>query len=125
MEKDKKLFSKKKNKSSTLLLSSTATRDPNGDFKVQIFQDGLEEKNSNGSSYISFDFDLKFSFSLAPPHIRFERNEETATYKLKSSEEVEKWRNVLKKLLNQRGFHEQFKPFKKIGKGNFASVYLV
>ena len=26
--------------------------------------------------------------------------------------------------LNQRGFHEQFKPIKKIGKGNFASVYL-
>jgi serine/threonine protein kinase len=26
--------------------------------------------------------------------------------------------------LNQRGFHEQFKPKKKIGKGNFASVYL-
>lgn len=26
--------------------------------------------------------------------------------------------------LNQRGFHELFKPIKKIGKGNFASVYL-
>jgi calcium-dependent protein kinase len=26
--------------------------------------------------------------------------------------------------VNQRGFHEQFKPKKKIGKGNFASVYL-
>jgi serine/threonine protein kinase len=30
----------------------------------------------------------------------------------------------LKGKLNQRGFHEQFKPIKKIGKGNFASVYL-
>ena len=27
--------------------------------------------------------------------------------------------------LNQRGFHEQFKAKKRIGKGNFASVYLV
>ena len=27
--------------------------------------------------------------------------------------------------INQRGFHEIFKPIKKIGKGNFASVYLV
>ena len=28
------------------------------------------------------------------------------------------------KKLNQRNFHELFKPIKKIGKGNFASVYL-
>ena len=27
--------------------------------------------------------------------------------------------------LNQRGFHELFKPLKKLGKGNFASVYEV
>lgn len=27
--------------------------------------------------------------------------------------------------LNQLGFHEHYKPLKKIGKGNFASVYLV
>ncbi len=31
---------------------------------------------------------------------------------------------MLRGKLNQRGFHEQFKPKKKIGKGNFASVYL-
>ena len=86
MEKEKKLFSKKKNKSSPLLLTSIATRDPNGELKVDISQEGLEEKNTHGSTFIPFDFDLKFSFSLVPPHIRFERNEETATYKLKSSE---------------------------------------
>ena len=34
------------------------------------------------------------------------------------------WRNILRRYLNQIGFHEQFKPIKKIGKGNFASVYL-
>jgi calcium-dependent protein kinase len=34
------------------------------------------------------------------------------------------WRGILKQYLNQVGFHEQFKPIKKIGKGNFASVYL-
>lgn len=32
---------------------------------------------------------------------------------------------ALKLKLNQRGFHEQFKALDKIGKGNFASVYLV
>ena len=35
------------------------------------------------------------------------------------------WRDVLSPILSQRGFHELFKPIKKIGKGNFASVYLV
>ena len=34
-------------------------------------------------------------------------------------------RNFLASRINQRGFHELFKPIKKIGKGNFASVYLV
>ena len=27
------------------------------------------------------------------------------------------------KKLNQKGFHEMFKPIRKLGKGNFASVY--
>lgn len=27
-------------------------------------------------------------------------------------------------MINRRGFHNLFKPMKKIGKGNFASVYL-
>ena len=35
------------------------------------------------------------------------------------------WRDHLKHYLNQKGFHETFKAIKKIGKGNFASVYLV
>lgn len=38
--------------------------------------------------------------------------------------DLEEWRSILKGKINQRGFHEQFKPIKKIGKGNFASVYL-
>lgn len=27
--------------------------------------------------------------------------------------------------LNQRGFHKIFKPLKKIGKGTYASIYLI
>jgi serine/threonine protein kinase len=34
-------------------------------------------------------------------------------------------RNHLNKLINQKGFHVQFKPVKKLGKGNFATVYQV
>lgn len=34
-------------------------------------------------------------------------------------------RGHLGRFLNQKGFHTQFKPTKKLGKGNFASVYQV
>lgn len=29
----------------------------------------------------------------------------------------------MKKRMNQKGFHEMFKPSRKLGKGNFATVY--
>ena len=32
---------------------------------------------------------------------------------------------VLKTKLNLQGFHEEFKPFKKIGEGNFAKVTFI
>ena len=38
---------------------------------------------------------------------------------------IECWTLHLSKLINQRGFHELFKPIRKLGKGNFASVYEV
>ncbi len=41
------------------------------------------------------------------------------------NDDQEQWRDILKRHLNQIGFHEHYKPIKKIGKGNFASVYLV
>lgn len=56
--------------------------------------------------------------------IKLERGKETCVYGLSTESEVETWRNILKQKINQRGFHEQFKPIKKIGKGNFAAVYL-
>lgn len=62
---------------------------------------------------------------MKPPFIKFERYESTVKYELENEQEVLRWRRVLQDRLNQRGFHEQFTPIKKIGKGNFASVYLV
>lgn len=73
---------------------------------------------------IEYDFDLKFAFSKEPMEIKLERGKETCVYGLTTESEVESWRNILKQKVNQRGFHEQFKPIKKIGKGNFAAVYL-
>lgn len=73
---------------------------------------------------MSFDFDLKYGFTISPHTITFQKQEEKAQYTFKSESDLQACRQILKGKLNQRGFHEQFKPKKKIGKGNFASVYL-
>lgn len=71
-----------------------------------------------------FDFDLKFAFTASPAAIIFEKQDERCQYTLKNQADLKACREILRGKLNQRGFHEQFKPKKKIGKGNFASVYL-
>ena len=38
--------------------------------------------------------------------------------------QLEKWEIELKKYMNQFNFHELFKAEKRLGKGNFATVYL-
>lgn len=74
---------------------------------------------------MTFDFDLKFGFKQETKEVFFEKGDTKLTYQLSSDDDVLTWRTVLKHRLNQRGFHEQFKALDKIGKGNFASVYLV
>ena len=71
-----------------------------------------------------YDFDLKFSFTTSPLSLTMEKQDEKVYFNLRSEADLQTIRDVLKEKLNQRGFHEQFKPKKKIGKGNFASVYL-
>ena len=72
-----------------------------------------------------FDFDLKFGFKPETKQFFFEKGDSKLTYQLATEDELTLWRTALKLRLNQRGFHEQFKALDKIGKGNFASVYLV
>ncbi len=74
---------------------------------------------------MNFDFDLKFGFKPEGREVFFEKGDTKLTYQLNSEEDISTWRLFLKIRLNQRGFHEQFKALDKIGKGNFASVYLV
>ena len=59
-----------------------------------------------------------------PFGLKFERAEEVFYMYSDNVGMLKEWRNVLAKKLNQRGFHQLFKPIRKIGKGNFASVYL-
>ena len=68
-----------------------------------------------------FTFDIRFMIS--DDKITFLENENDISFELVQKDKI-CWRNVLKQFLNQTGFHQQFKPIKKIGKGNFASVYL-
>lgn len=88
MEQTKKLFAKKKLKKSKILHESKVIRDPVGEIKVELTEIGLEEKSANGWSSITFDFDIKFSFTLSPPTIRLEKEEENAVFQLASEAEV-------------------------------------
>ena len=107
-----------------LLLSTTVRKAQEGDISVQIHEHCIIEASSKGKLYMAFDFDLKFGYLANPPSLYFEKESAKSTFEVKSGAELQQWRDVLKSKLNQRGFHEQFKPKKKIGKGNFASVYL-
>jgi serine/threonine protein kinase len=63
-------------------------------------------------------------FGIKEGVITFEIGQNSLSFNLTKNDDKE-WKSILKKHLNQKGFHETFKPIKKIGKGNFASVYLV
>jgi serine/threonine protein kinase len=107
-----------------LLLSCPAHRTPEGELTLTLYEYCLVEASSRHRQAMPFDFDLKFAFTISPPSLTFEKGEERASYVLMSEADLQACREVLRGKLNQRGFHEQFKPKKKIGKGNFASVYL-
>lgn len=107
-----------------LLFTCQAARQDEGDVTVALYERCLVESSLRSKTYLVFDFDVKFAFATAPPSISFEKNEHKASYVLRSASDLQQWREILKSKINQRGFHEQFKPKKKIGKGNFASVYL-
>ena len=78
-----------------------------------------------GKLFIHFDFEVKYEYKASACIFVFEKEGEKWRYLLSSKQEAELWREALRPRLNQRGFHEQFKAKKRIGKGNFASVYLV
>lgn len=107
-----------------LLFTCSAIKAPDGEITLYLHEHCLIEGSSKKKHTMPFDFDLKYAFTASPPTLTFEKQEERAQYSLKSDSDLQTCREILRGKLNQRGFHEQFKPKKKIGKGNFASVYL-
>lgn len=107
-----------------LQLTLSASKTGEGETTIHLYENCLVDASSKKKMTMPFDFDLKFSFTISPPILSFEKQDETVKYELKSESDLRACRELLRGKLNQRGFHEQFKPKKKIGKGNFASVYL-
>ena len=111
-----------------LLLTCSATHSSDSEISLSIHENCLIETSSKKKQVMPFDFDLKYGFTISPPTITIDKQsdkgDEKVEFTLKSELDLQACREILKNKINQRGFHEQFKPKKRIGKGNFASVYL-
>jgi len=59
-----------------------------------------------------------------PKGIKFDKSGASCELFCTDEKILFKWRDALRNIMNQRGFHELYRAHKKIGKGNFASVYL-
>ncbi|KAL4468378.1 hypothetical protein ABPG72_012272 [Tetrahymena utriculariae] len=100
----------------------------------------FDEKNSDHpKGYVNIDFDMHFevirqktdkkdnspsSIIGQPKGLRLDKFNAKTEITTNDESLILKWRDILRNKINQRGFHELFKAHKKIGKGNFASVYL-
>lgn len=91
---------------------------------------------ANKHKMIALSFETKFQLLRHPVEERYklgtpyglklerERTKHTITLNLDNVDTLKKWRDFLAGRINQRCFHESFRAHRKIGKGNFASVYL-
>ncbi|CAD8056637.1 unnamed protein product [Paramecium sonneborni] len=114
------------------------------DTQIQLFQDSDQQKPYK---QLTINFEYKFQVLRAPPllinpslsekkgenivslgeilAIRFLRENVDKWSEFRGSvSDLEQLRQFLGKKMNQTGFHQYFKVYKKIGKGSFASVYL-
>lgn len=80
---------------------------------------------------IPLDFGCRVTFLTESPSgetiqgFKIEKKEESYSLFTKDLVGMDQVKTFLKRQVNQSGFHETFKALKKLGKGNFAHVYLV
>ena len=74
----------------------------------------LRTKTSGEEKTLGTPFGIKFICEGTEPQYFYSDN----------IKEIEKWEVELRKCMNQFNFHELFKAEKRLGKGNFATVYL-
>ncbi|CAK81836.1 unnamed protein product (macronuclear) [Paramecium tetraurelia] len=107
---------------------------------MKVFQP--QDLQQQPKKYIHLDFDIKFEIlrenqvkqgdeddslgQIKGISLIKDLGNETITYKkyLGGEKIIKQWREYLSNRINQWQFHQMFKVYKKIGKGNFASVYL-
>ncbi|CAD8058198.1 unnamed protein product [Paramecium sonneborni] len=100
----------------------------------------ISKRDSQANKCIKLEFDTKFEILrqaipkkeddddiLGPiVGLQFLRDCDEKMIKLRlnaSAQQINEWRSYLGGRINQWQFHSMFRVFKKIGKGNFASVY--
>jgi len=72
-----------------LLLTCSASRVSEGETTLHIHEHALIDSSSKKKVTMPFDFDLKFGFSLSPPTIYFEKQEERVKYEFKAESDLQ------------------------------------
>ena len=105
---------------------------------LSLYTEGIAVQLQDSTlRWLPFDFEVKFTLlrnkldtsakdSIGEPYgLKFERapGQGELTLYNKSRDVLIKWRDELSKLVNQRGFHDLYKPYRRIGKGNSATVH--
>jgi len=78
-------------------------------------------KNLKG--ILRFSFELKVSFKAEKLSFSFNLHNRFEEYLCINKENYDSLKDYFSKRLNLMGFHDCYTAIKKIGKGNFASVY--
>lgn len=92
-----------------------------------------KQENSDTSKIAFYDFQINAYFKLEPNNQKEEAGKRFISFTLvsgnkkielgsKNNEDLRKIFEIFKKKISLECFHQFFKPLKKIGKGNFASV---
>jgi hypothetical protein len=94
---------------------------------LYLYPHELKLMQKNKTCTIPIEFDLTFAIvagDQGPIGLELRSQNEKIQLLRDFWPRAEEWEKLLLKHITRKDFHEFFKPIKKIGKGNFASVYL-